>query len=61
MFTSRKREELLLSKEAELLAIQEQLETAKVDLARREEELERRCSELANVQVGSALKKLIYI
>jgi len=50
-----------MSKEAELLAIQEQLETAKVDLARREEELERRCSELANVQVGPALKKLIYI
>jgi hypothetical protein len=49
--TARKREELLLSKEAELTVMQEQLETAKEELLRREAELDRRSSELAHVQV----------
>ncbi len=54
---ARRREEQLLLKEAELLAVQQQLDTAKVDLARREaelrareEELERRSGDLAQVQ-----------
>ncbi len=52
LVTARKREELLLSKEAELTVMQEQLETAKEELLRREAELDRRSSELAHVQVG---------
>ena len=51
LVTARKREELLLSKEAELTVMQEQLETAKEELLRREAELDRRSSELAHVQV----------